>query len=97
MVYADQVTTRPLSHAACNSEGLGSMAQGLRQFRNNHFTKLCGGSEAGSYLRLKDSGINQLKTQGPCRTCKESKEEEEEGVCVDQVITCPMSHVACNP
>ena len=33
----------------------------------------------GSYLRLSDSCISQLKAQGPSRTCKESKEEEEEG------------------
>jgi len=31
-----------------------------------------------TYLRLIDSCINQLKAQGPSRTCNESKEEEEE-------------------
>jgi len=36
------------------------------------------GSEAGSYLRLVDSCITQLKAQGPSRTCNESKEEEQE-------------------
>jgi len=36
------------------------------------------GSEAGSYLRLIDSCITQLKAQRPSRTCNESKEEEEE-------------------
>ena len=35
------------------------------------------GSEAGSYLRLIDSCITQLKAQGPARTCNESKVEEE--------------------
>ena len=35
-------------------------------------------SEAGSYLRLIDSCITQLKARGPSRTCNESKEEEEE-------------------
>ena len=35
-------------------------------------------TEAGSYLRLIDSFITQLKAQGPSRTCNESKEEEEE-------------------
>ena len=35
------------------------------------------GGEAGSYLRLADSCITQLKAQGPSRTCNESKEEEE--------------------
>ena len=37
------------------------------------------GSEAGSYLRLRDSCITQLTAQGPSRTCNESKEEEEGG------------------
>jgi len=32
--------------------------------------------EAGSYLRLIDSCISQLKAQGPSRTCNESKEED---------------------
>jgi len=32
---------------------------------NNHFTEICSGSEAGSYLRLIDSCITQLKAQGP--------------------------------
>jgi hypothetical protein len=35
------------------------------------------GSEAASYLRRVDSCIAQLGTQGPCRTCNESQEEEE--------------------
>ena len=35
-------------------------------------------SEAGSYLRLIDPCITQLKAQGPSRTCNESNEEEEE-------------------
>ena len=35
-------------------------------------------SEAGSYLRLIDSCITQLKAQGPSGTCNESKEEGEE-------------------
>jgi len=38
---------------------------------------MCSGTEAGSYLRLIDSCITQLKAQGPSRTCNESKEEEE--------------------
>jgi len=38
---------------------------------------LCSGSEAGSYLRLIDSCVTQLKAQGPSRTCSESKEEEK--------------------
>jgi len=31
--------------------------------------------DLGSYLRLIDSDITQLKAQGPSRTCNESKEE----------------------
>ena len=50
------------------------------QFKNNHFTEMCSGSEAGSYLRLMDSCTTQLKAQGPSRTCNESKEEEEEAI-----------------
>ena len=41
--------------------------------------EMCSGSEAGSYLRLIDSCITQLKAQGPSRTCNESKEEEAAG------------------
>ena len=40
---------------------------------------MCSGSEAGSYLRLIDSFIPQLKAQGPRRTCNEGKE----GTCLD--------------
>jgi len=45
--------------------------------RNNHFTEMCSGTEAGSYLRLIDSCITQLEAQGPSRTCNESKEGEK--------------------
>ena len=38
---------------------------------------VCSGSEAGSYSRLIDSCITQLKAQGSSRTCNESKEEEK--------------------
>ena len=40
-------------------------------------TEMCSGSEAGSYLRLIDSCITQLKAQGPSRTCNENKQDEE--------------------
>jgi len=46
--------------------------------KNNHSTELCSGAKAGSYLRLMDSCITQLKSQGPSRTCDESNKEEEE-------------------
>jgi len=50
----------------------GCDAHGMRGVR-----EMCCGTEAGSYLRLIDSCITQLKAQGPSRTCTESKEEEE--------------------
>ena len=43
-------------------------------------------TEAGSYLRLIDFCITQLKAQGPSRTCDESKEEEEEVEGVDLLL-----------
>ena len=47
---------------------------------------VCVSSEAGSYPRLIDCCITQLKAQGPSRTCNESKEEEEEEeVCLREV------------
>ena len=39
---------------------------------------MCCDTKAGSYLRLIDSCITQLKALGPSRTCNESKEKEEE-------------------
>ena len=33
-------------------------------------------TEVGSYLRLTDSCITELKDQGPSRTCNESKEDD---------------------
>ena len=38
---------------------------------------ISGNPDAVSYLRLIDSCITQLQAPGPCRTCNESKEEEE--------------------
>ena len=35
---------------------------------------MCSGSEAGSYWRLIDSCITELKVQGPSRTCDECEE-----------------------
>ena len=39
---------------------------------------MCFGTEESSYLRLTDSCITRLKADGPSRTCKESKEEDED-------------------
>jgi len=41
------------------------------------------GTEAGSYLRLIDSCITQLKAQRPSRSCNESTEEEEEALLLE--------------
>jgi len=43
----------------------------------------------GSYLRLIDSCITQLKAQGPFRTCNESNEEEALAV-NDHAWGCPL-------
>ena len=48
-----------------------------KSFKYNHFTEMCCGTEAGSYLRLIDSCITQLKAQRPSTTCIESKQEEK--------------------
>ena len=59
-----------------------------RSDKNTSLSRACGVylgvwilrvGEAGSYLRLIDSCITQLKAQGPSKTCNGSKEEEEEG------------------
>ena len=46
----------------------------------------CCGSEAGSYLRLIDSCITQLKAQGPSGNCNESKEEDYFGLGLYQQV-----------
>jgi len=63
------------------------------QCKNSHLTEMCCGTEAGSYLRIIDSCITQLKAPGHARTCNESKEEEEEEEACDdqkrdQVLRC---------
>ena len=47
------------------------------QFKKNCLAEMWSGSEEGSYVRLIDSCITQLKAQGPSRTCNESQEDEE--------------------
>ena len=54
-------------------ESIPARQEGIRA---SQLRDICG-SEAGSYLRLIDSCITQLKAQGPSRTYNESKEEEE--------------------
>ena len=46
-----------------------------KHFAHQAQSQVCSGSEAGSYLRLIDSCVTQLKAQGHSRTCNESKEE----------------------
>ena len=41
---------------------------------------MCSDSQAGSYLRLTDSCITQIKDEGLSRACNESKEKEEESI-----------------
>jgi len=62
------------------------------QFKNNHFTEMCGGTEAGSYLRLIDSCITQLKAQGPARTCNESKEKKKKKKSPGRVLESRRPH-----
>ena len=42
-----------------------------------HLTEMCSGSEAGSYLRLIDSCITQVKAEEDSRTCDESRDQEK--------------------
>jgi len=74
--------------------GSGGDIPGGVQFKNNHFTETCCGTEAGWYLRLIDSCTTQLKAQGPSRTCKERKEEEEEEE--EERTLSPQLEVRCN-
>ena len=50
--------------------------QGESSGSSMHSSPCVAVTEAGSYLRLIDSCITQIKAQGPSRTCNESKEEE---------------------
>ena len=70
---------RPSAHHHWISDSILACYHELKS-TDMHFTEMCSGSEAGSYLRLIDSCITQLKAQGPSRTCNESKEEEEESI-----------------
>ena len=62
---------------------------------------MCSGSEAGSYLSLKDSCITQLTAQGPSRTCNESQEEEKKaekkggGGALRAVLLLPVQELPC--
>ena len=82
-VYEPQI--RALLGTAVCAALFGGVQTGLQRLRPNpsHWRSLNPENrgvvvtEAGSYLRLIDSCITQLKAQGPSKTCNESKEEEE--------------------
>ena len=61
------------------SGGLEAPHNRIQRYRlpdvRTHLKDMCSGSEAGSFLRLIDSCVTQLKAQGLSRTCNESKEE----------------------
>ena len=67
------------SHSGYPTRGCIPRGSSLPRVTSLHraLTEMCSGSEVGSYLRLIDSCITQLKAQGPTRTCNESKEDEE--------------------
>ena len=71
------------------SDGVGEVHEGgdPNLLDSQVAPRRCNGSEAGSFLRLIDSGITQLKVHGPDRTCNESKEEEEEGAAAATAAT----------
>ena len=75
-----RLTARFPNFASSNWSHLMSESDTRSNEIPNHFTEMCSGSEAGSYLRLIDSCITQREAQGPSRTCNESKEEENTGV-----------------
>jgi len=62
-----------LFEGACTCRKLRSR---LPPFLNPELSVQSQLSEAGTYLRLKDSWITQRTAQGPARTCNESKEEQ---------------------
>ena len=70
------LTVRPRLSPARNFEPQAADEQ-WSMVTKNHSTDICGGNEAGSYLRLTDSFITQLEAQGPSGTCHESQEEEK--------------------
>ena len=74
--------------------GVGRPEVDVRRHREVPVTSV---AEAGSYLRLTDSCITQLKAQGPSRTCNESKEEEVTGYKTPGLmmrLCCEATHIA---
>ena len=79
-------------HAAPPPHGEASQLGTALNLGTTTLHKCAAIAEAGSYVRLIDSCITQLKAQGPSRTYNESKEEEEKkGVC--RVVFCRQRHV----
>ena len=52
--------------------------------------EICSGSEAGSYLRLIDSCVTQLKAQGPSSKEVVEEEEEKEETGVNRGVSVPI-------
>jgi len=70
------------------------------QFKNNHFTEMCSGTEAGSYLRLIDPCITQLLRRkdllGPATRVKKKRRRHLAGV-VDRPARCDLHRHAPPP
>ena len=74
---------KPERHSAdgvCAGRPSNGVVQSKEQPLHTNVKWFRSGSEAGSYSRLIDSCIAQLKAQGPSGTCNESQEEKEEAV-----------------
>ena len=82
----------PLTGCESQGNGGGHGASHPLFTLRTHFTEMCCGAEAGSYLRPIDSFITQLKAQGPSRTCNESKGEEKKSGISSAEHACRLSH-----
>ena len=69
---------KPMSDPKPGGKSISDRMVGALSFVNIIWSaRMCSGPETGSYLRLTDWCITQLKAEGPSRTCNESEEEEE--------------------
>ena len=51
---------QPLIRLGKHCHGVHAFVENANTFKNNYFTEMCSGSEAGSYLRRIDFCITQL-------------------------------------
>ena len=92
MLLVGLVLYRSVKHSWRDRHAIGQLADAC-----GSSVDLSISTETGSYFRLIDSCITQLKAQGPSGTCNESKEEEE----ASSSSRCPTarcdssSHKAC--